>query len=77
MPAILAGPSVREAVAGHRGQAERLVEFPVGKQSGVRGDGRTAKLEHQPAVEIEPENLTSRFTRRVRHGRSFKFTITS
>jgi hypothetical protein len=35
VPAVLAGPCVREAVASHRGQAERLVEFPVGQQSGV------------------------------------------
>src|SRR5215469_3523859 len=31
MATILAGPRVREAVAGHRGQAKRLVEFPVGQ----------------------------------------------
>jgi hypothetical protein len=67
VPAVLAGPCVQELVAGHRGQAERVVEFPVGQQSGVGGDDRTTKLEHQAAVEIEPENLPSRFTRRVRH----------
>jgi hypothetical protein len=33
-------------------------------------------LEHQTAVEIEPENPTSRFTRRVRHDRPFKPNIT-
>jgi hypothetical protein len=37
VPAVLAGPCVREAVTRHRGQAERVVEFPVGKQSGVGG----------------------------------------
>jgi hypothetical protein len=59
VPAILAGPCIREAVASHRGQAEHIVEFPVSKQSGVGGDDRAAKLEHQSAVEIEPENLAS------------------
>jgi hypothetical protein len=67
--AVLAGPCVCEAVTSHRGQAEHIVEFPVGKQSGVGGDDRTAKLEHQTAVEIEPENSIIRFTRRVRHDR--------
>jgi len=33
----------------------------------VGGDHRSAKLELQPAVEIESENLGIRFTRRVRH----------
>jgi hypothetical protein len=75
VPAILAGPCVREAVAGHRGQAERVIDFPVGQQSGIRGHDGAAKLEHQTAVEIEPENLIIRFTRRVRHGRFFKSNI--
>jgi hypothetical protein len=43
--AVLAGPCVREALTCHRGQTEHIVEFPVGKQSGVGGDDRTAKLE--------------------------------
>ena len=76
VPAIFAGPCIRESVAGHRGQATHVVEFPVGQQSGVRGDDRTTKLEDQLAVGIELENFTSRFTRRVRHGRSFKSNIT-
>src|SRR5262249_4336765 len=75
MATILAGPRVREAVAGHRGQAKRLVEFPVGHESSVGSYDRTAKLEHQVAVEIEPENIV-RFTRWVRHNRSLKTRIT-
>jgi hypothetical protein len=46
---------------------ERVVEFPVRDQASVGGDHRSSKLEHQPAVEIEPENLANRFTRRIRH----------
>ena len=53
MPAVLAGACVGEYIAGHRGKAERVVEFPVREQAGVGGDHRSAKLEHQPAVEIE------------------------
>ena len=76
MPAVLAGACVGEHIAGHRGKAERVVEFPIGEQSGVGGDHRSAKLEHQPAVEIESENLGTRFTRRVRHGRRTRSRIT-
>lgn len=75
MPAILTGPCVREPLTCHRCRAERVVEFPVGQQSGVGGDDRTTKLEHQSAVEIESENLISRFSRRVRHSRFFKSNV--
>ncbi len=56
------GACVGEYIAGHRGKAERVVEFPVREQAGVGGDHRSSKLEHQPAVEIESENLGIRFT---------------
>jgi len=36
---------------------------------------RTAKVEHQPAVEIEPESPVIRFTPRVRHYRSLNALI--
>ena len=67
MPAVLAGACVGERLARHGAQAERVVQFAVGEQSGVGGDDRTAKLKHQSAVEIEPESPAIRFTRRVRH----------
>jgi len=75
VPAILADPCVQKPLICHRGEAERVIEFPVGKQSGVGGDNRTTKLEHQTAVKIEPENLICRFTRRVRRSRFFKTEI--
>ena len=33
MSAILAGSSIGERFARHRGKAERVVEFPIGEQS--------------------------------------------
>jgi hypothetical protein len=36
-------------------EAERVVEFPVREQTGVGGNYRSLKLEHQAAVEIELE----------------------
>ena len=38
MPAVLARARVGENVARHRAQAERIVEFAIGEQSGVGGD---------------------------------------
>ena len=67
MPAILAGSPVRQRFPCHRAEAKRVVEFAIGEQASVGGHDRTAKLEHQSAVEIEPESLVVRFTRRVRH----------
>ena len=48
-------------------KAEGGVEFPIGKQPGVRSHHRPAKLEQQAVVEIDPESPIVRFTRRVRH----------
>ena len=76
VPAVLAGAGVGEPLARHRAEAERVVEFAIGEQTGIGGDDRTAKLERQPAVEIEPERLAVRFTRRVRHCRLNQISLT-
>ena len=76
MPAVFAGEGVGQPLARHRAEAERVVEFAVGERTGVGGDDRTAKLQGQPAVEIEPQRLTVRFTRRVRHVVSFQISLT-
>jgi hypothetical protein len=68
MMPIPARARVGQPLAGHCGQSERVVEFTVGKQTGI-GDHRSAKLEHQTSVEIDPQNPAIRFTRRVRHDR--------
>jgi len=74
--AVLAGAGVREPLAGHRTEAERIVEFAVSEQTRIGGYDRTAKLKRQPAVEIKPETLAIRFTRRVRHDISFQISLT-
>ena len=76
VPAILAGAGVGEPFAGQIRKAERVVEFAIGEQPSIGGDDRTAKLKHQSAVEIEPERLAIRFTRRVRHDISFQISLT-
>ena len=40
-------------------------------------DRGTAKLQHQPAIEIEPQRRAGQFTRRVRHIHPVQSTITS
>jgi hypothetical protein len=44
-----------EPFARHRAETERVIEFTVGEQPGVRSDHRTTILQRQPAVKIEPQ----------------------
>jgi hypothetical protein len=67
MAAVPAGSRISECLARHLGQAECIVEFAVCQQSRVGRDHGPTKLEHQAAVEIEPNNIRFRFTRRVCH----------
>ena len=57
MSAIFTGAPIGEHLTCRRGQAKCVVEFPLGEQSSVGSHDRTAKLEHQPAVEIDPQNV--------------------
>ena len=56
MTAVLAGACVGEHVACYGAETENIVKFTIGQQSGIRGDNGAAKLQRQPAVEIELEN---------------------
>ena len=58
MPTVLAGARVGQRIGRRVGQAQRVVQFAVGQQSGIGGNRRTAKLEHQTAVEIEPQSAS-------------------
>ena len=57
MAAVLAGARIGERLARHRAQPECVIEFAVCEQSRIGRDHGAAKLQHQSAVEIEPENL--------------------
>jgi hypothetical protein len=48
----LAGAGVGEARARHGAEAERVVEFAISEQAGVRRHDGTTKLQRQPTVEI-------------------------
>ena len=44
-----------------------MVEFAIGQQPGIGGEPRTMELKLQAAIEIEPENSITCFTRRALH----------
>jgi hypothetical protein len=55
-----------------RGQKKSFVfsiRFAISQQPSIGGHQEAAKLEHQAAVEIQPNSIRSRFTPWVRHGR--------
>jgi len=39
------------------GQSEGIIEFPIGKESGVTGDGGAVELRLELAVEIDAERV--------------------
>ena len=74
--AVLPRARIGKPLARNCTQAEGVVEFPVGNQAGIGSHHRSAKLELQSTVEIEPENAIIRVTRRVRHDSLIQIIIT-
>ena len=62
---ILASACGGQNITRHLGQTEYVVEFAIS----IGGHQEAAKLEHQAAVEIQPNSTRSRFTPWVRDGR--------
>ena len=60
-----------------RGTPLGVIEFTIGEQSGVGGDPGTMKLELRAAVEIKPQRLVLKFTRRVRYRSRLKMRSTT
>src|SRR5262249_10865423 len=77
VPTILATACVGQNITHHLGQTEYVVEFAINQQPSIGGHQGAAKLEHQAAVEIQPNSIRSRFTPWVRHGRPARFRIRS
>ncbi len=74
--AILAGARICETLARYIRKTESIVKFTVGEQAGVGRDDWSAKLEHHPAGEIQPERLAARLTRRLRRDSRLHTSIT-
>ena len=51
---VLPGAGVVQATGRGTGKSQGVVEFAVGKESGVTGDGRAMELQLDFAVEIDP-----------------------
>jgi len=75
MPAILASACIGQHITRHHGQADCIVEFAISEQPRIGGHHRTAKLEDQAAVKIEPNSIRFRFTRRLHHPRLVRSRI--
>jgi hypothetical protein len=56
-------------------QSERIIKLAIGEQPGIGRDHGAAKLQHQAAVEIEPNNVGFRFTSQLRHRRLARSSI--
>src|SRR5262245_57485649 len=69
VPTILATACVGQNITRYLGQTEYVVEFAISQQPSIGGHQGAAKLEHQAAVEIQPNSIRSRFTPWVRHRR--------
>ena len=54
VPPVPACAAVNQVLLRDGHQAERVIEFAIGQQSGIGGDARTAKLQLEATVEIEP-----------------------
>jgi hypothetical protein len=76
VPRVLAAPALRQSRTRQIGQPERVVQFPVGQQAGVRGDAGPVEFQLQAAVEIDPQSAVIRFTRWVFHARPFDSATT-
>ena len=59
---VLPGAGVVQAGRRCAGQSEGIVEFAVGEESGVTGDGRAMKLQFDFAVEIDAHGVVSAVT---------------
>ena len=75
VPAVFAGAGRGRASLRPNPKGQSIVKLAIGKKTSIGGEDRTAKLEHQPAVEIEPKRLAIRFTRWVRHDIGFRVSL--
>jgi len=57
MATVLAGARIRQRLGARVSQAKRVFQLAVSQQPAIGGDRGTTKLQHQPAVKIEPQRL--------------------
>src|SRR5262249_17824159 len=54
---VLPGARVKQDARGRAGQAEGVVEFPIGKEPGVTGNGRAVELQLDLTVEVNAQGV--------------------
>jgi hypothetical protein len=54
---VLPGPGILQATRRRAGQPEGVIEFPIGEESGVTGDGRAVELQLDLAVEVNAQGV--------------------
>src|SRR5262249_1444230 len=54
---VLSGARIKQAADRHRGQAEGVVEFAIGEESGVAGDGGPVELQLDVTVEVNAQGV--------------------
>ncbi len=69
MATVLPRARINEKVTGRWGLSKYSIEFTIRKQTHIRRDGRSTKLEHHATVEIRPKDAILSFTRRARNDR--------
>src|SRR5262249_9512258 len=51
------GPGILQAARRRASQPEGVIEFPIGEESGVTGDGRAVELQLDLAVELDAQEV--------------------
>ena len=64
MPRVPAGTCVLQVGGGCVGELEGVVEFAVGQESGVAGDGGAVEFEAEAAIELRSERVGLAVTHR-------------
>ena len=65
VPAVLARACVGKPIARRFAQSQCVIEFAIRKQTCIRGNDGTPKVNHHAPFEIRPQDAVFRFTRRV------------
>jgi hypothetical protein len=72
---FFAHADVRELIARYSAEAERVVEFKIDAQTGVRSDYRPPKREHRTANETELGPFAVHYAWRVGHESSLQISL--
>lgn len=62
---VLPGSPVPQLVLSHSGQAQRIIQLPLGQQARIRVEVGTVKLQLQTAIEVHPKRPLFAFTHRI------------